>query len=282
MLEPRVGQAAVTLPDGRILLIGGFGPSTVLRSTEIFDPAAGAFTPGPELSGPRTDAVAILLGDGSLLVAGGYDGDVALASAELLDPAATAFKPTGSMATARTSHVGALLPDGRVLVTGGSLAGTTGEVLATTEVYDPATGSWSTTGPMSTRRHKTAAVALDDGRVLVVGGSDERDGRGRYRSAELYDPASGTFALTAGMATARYKLAAAVVRLLDGRVLIAGGASTAEIFDPATGQFEVVDGDDVEGFSFATATRADDGSVVIAGGYDDTITLTDQALRFMP
>jgi hypothetical protein len=282
LLEPRVGHAAVTLLDGRILLIGGFGTSQVLRTTELFDPADGTFAPGPELTEPRTDAATVVLADGSVLVAGGFDGRSALATAEVLDATATAFEATAPLGQARTGPAAVLLADGRVLVAGGSAAGATGEVLAGTEVYDPVTGAWATTGEMSTRRHKLAALTLGDGRVLVVGGSDERDGAGRYRSAELYDPACGTFAATADMAASRYKIAGALARLLDGRVLVAGGARTAEIFDPVAGRFDAVGGDANADVSFATAVLSPNGSVLVIGGYDASITLTDQVLRYTP
>ena len=281
MLEPRVGHAAVALPDGRVILIGGFGASAVTRTTEIYDPATGDFTPGPDLTEPRADPVAFLLADGSVLIAGGYGGSVSLATAELLDPDTMTFTPTGSMTTPRSRNTGVLLADGRVLVIGGS-ALNEGEVLASTELYDPATGTWSTTGDMTVRRHKLGAVTLDDGRVLVVGGSDESDGFGRYRSGEVYDPATGTWTATGDMAAVRYKHQFAVVRLLDGRVLVAGGAPTAELYNAETGTFETVPGSFSVDQSFSVAVRLADGSVVVIGGYDQDILLTDQVLRFVP
>ena len=282
MREPRVGHAAVTLADGRILLIGGFGPGTVTGTTDLFDPASGTMAPGPDLIEPRADPVAILLPNGALLVAGGYDGDRSMASAELLDRGATAFRPTGAMAVARSSHVGALLPDGRVLVMGGSTGGEGSQVRASAEVYDPGTGTWAATDGLTVPRHKLAALGLADWRVLVIGGSDEQDAFGRYRSTELYDPATGAFRRASDMGAPRYKITAAVVRLADGRVLVAGGAPAAELFDPATGTFTSVEGSGSVDRSFIAAVLVQDGSVLVTGGYDESIELSDDVLRFVP
>ena len=282
MREPRVGQAAVLLPDGRVLMIGGFQPGRQTASTEIFDPARNVFAAGPDLLEPLADPVALSLRDGSILVVGGYSGHASVASAELLDPQLVAFRSTGSMSTPRSAHGGALLQDGRVIVIGGNSRGDTGTVLASAEVYDPATGTWSPTGAMSVRRHKLAVVALADGRVLALGGSNEQDAFGQYRSAEIYDPAAGTFTATGDMASPRYKISAAVVRLDDGRVLVAAGSRPAEIYDPASGTFQRVAGDADTAFNFSAAARLADGSVLVSGGYDDGIHLTDQVLRFVP
>lgn len=282
MLQRRVGHTAVTLSDGRILLIGGFGQQGVLATTELFDPATGSFAAGPELSAPRADVAAFLLPDLSVLVAGGFDGQVSVATTEILDATATAFRETAAMSVTRSSHAGALLSDGRVLITGGGSGGGSGEVRASAEVYDPAAGTWAATGEMTARRHKHAAAVLPDGRVLVIGGSDERDSRGRYRSAEIYDPVAGTFGSAGDMGAARYKIVSAVVRLQDGRLLVAGGAPGAEVFDPVGARFEPVGGDGTVDQSFAAAVLLDDGSVYVTGGYDPSIELTDQVLRYTP
>ncbi len=285
MTEARVGHGSVVLPDGRLFLIGGFGPDSVTATTEFLDPSAGTFSAGPPMSEPRADPTALLLDDGTVLVAGGYDGRRPTAGAEIFDPATNTFRPTGSLGTARASHVSVLLHDGTVLVAGGNAGadgGSGSAVQATAELYDPKSGSWTATGDMTARRHKHAGVTLRDGRVLVVGGSDERDGRGVYRSAEIFDPKSGTFRATAEMALGRYKIEDAVVRLADGRVLVAGGAGRAELFDPATATFSTVPGGADAGWSFAVAVVLPDGSVVVSGGYDATITLTDQVARYVP
>jgi len=143
-------------------------------------------------------------------------------------------------------------------------------VEASAEIYDPANGRFILTGSMSRPRYKLAAVLLSDGRVLVAGGSDNRDWRGEYASAEIWDPASGRFSLSGSdMSYKRFKLMHAAVRLPDGRVLIAGGAERPEIYDPAKKTFEPVAGSVGDGRFFSSATLLPDGRVLIAGGYGD-------------
>ena len=82
------------------------------------------------------------------------------------------------------------------------------------------------------------------------------------------------------MKTARYKFRDTAVRLLDGRVLIAGGGRSAELFDPRTEAFETVAGDLGHDYSFASATLLSNGDVVILGGYDDAMRNSDGVWRF--
>ncbi|MGD0247937.1 MAG: kelch repeat-containing protein, partial [Candidatus Limnocylindrales bacterium] len=110
-------------------------------------------------------------------------------------------------------------PDGRVLMAGGGVDTVNGESAASAEIYDPTTGTFSPTGSMSDARDRYSAVALADGRVLVLGGFDEF---GRLlASAELYDPNTGRFSPAGAMSTIRSDFCA--VLLSDGRVLVVGG-----------------------------------------------------------
>jgi WD40 repeat protein len=272
MSSARACHTATLLPNGKVLIAGGAdGSGQNLASAELYDPATGTFHRTGDLSGPRCGAAVILLKSGKVLVAGG-DGlheDERLATAELYDPATGRFSATGSMHIPRNTHSAVLLQDGRVLVVGGSSAGRypDARIEASAEIYDPATGRFAMTGSLNTARHKMAAVLLSEGRVLVVGGSDNRDWRGEYASAELYDPASGRFTTAGEMNSKRFKLTHGAVRLPDGRVLIAGGAERPEIYDPVTKTFQPVNGTVGNSRYFSSATLLADGRVLIAGGY---------------
>ena len=120
---------------------------------------------------------------------------------------------------------------------------------------------------MTHRRHKHSGAALADGRVLITGGSDERDDRGAYRDAEAYDLLTGRFSAIGDMRRTRYKHQGTMTVLADGRVLIAGGSSDPELFDPGSGSFTLIGSSNALAGSFSTATRLDNGQVLIAGGY---------------
>src|SRR5437899_540651 len=267
----RAGHTATLLPNGKVLIAGGYNGS-YLNSSELYDSATGRFTSAGTMVMPRSGHTAVLLPNGKVLLAGGVGTDwTFLDTAELYDPRTDRFTATGNLDVARESHTAILLGNGKVLIAGGHRGRRSSIVIyASSEIYDPATGTFRTGANMIQRRHKHDAVLISDGRVLIVGGSDERDRLGAYRTAEIYDPATGSFARAAEMHLARYKLNGTTARLSDGRVLVAGGATTAELFDPSKNRFEVVPGSFGSDRLFATATRLRDNRVLIAGGYDET------------
>ena len=282
LLRPRVGHAAVRLHDGSVLVAGGWGASEPTATAELYDPGRG-FSRLPPMTTPRGAFTATLLPDGRVLIAGGTNGDRTLRRAELFDPRSRTFRPTGSMHVGRSAHAAAPLRGGRVLVTGGSV----GErALASAEIYDPRTGRFARTRAMTLPRHKHAAVQLRGGGVLVVGGSSGAessgaDYTGRYASAELYDPRRGRFERVGRMLERRFKLPDAVVRLRSGRVVVAGGGRRVELYEPSRRQFRVA-GQTGVALSFSTATALRDGRVLVVGGYDDRIAVTNRAWMISP
>jgi hypothetical protein len=286
MAAKRCCHTATRLPDGRVLIAGGFD-GRYLSSAEIYDPGTGQFSPTGSLTTPRMDHVAVLLDTGQVLLAGGVGtGWTFLASAELYDPASGTFTPTGALTTARESHTATRLLDGRVLITGGHQGRHAALVVYdSAELYDPSTGVFTPTGHMTLRRHKHDAVLLADGRVLITGGSDERDDLNAYASAELYDPSTGALSPAGDMPSIRYKHIGTSLRLKDGRVLIAGGARQAVIYDPLRGAFNSVPGDlgsAALSRLFSTATLLPNGQVLITGGYGLGQQVSAQAWLYLP
>jgi WD40 repeat protein len=281
MNATRAGHTATLLPSGKVLIAGGYN-GNYLTSAELYDPAARTFTPTNAMHTARSGHVAVLLPSGKVLLAGGVGvGWSFLNNAELYDPASNTFTSTGDMLAARESHTATLLPNGKVLIAGGHKdrrAAMT--IYSSAELYDPATGRFSATGDMTRIRHKHGAVSLADGRVLIVGGADHRDGRPAYSSVEIYNPTTGTFSATGDMNSPRYKIHDALVLLNDGTVLIAGGAERAEVFDPSNNRFTYVSGDLGGSHLFATATRLRNGQVLITGGYHANNQVSSQAWLF--
>src|SRR5262245_48245918 len=190
-------------------LVLSFAASSLTLEAVATEPA------GP-MSVARTAHAAAALADGRALVAGGYTATGLSASAEIYDPATNTFATTAPLATPRAQAPAVRLGDGRILVIGGVGPDPNGSTmpLASTEIFDPATATWTAGGAMLLGRRNPVALALPDGAVLVIGNAAEA-------GCELYDVAAATFTATSCVATPRYDFTAAV--LADGRVLVAGG-----------------------------------------------------------
>jgi galactose oxidase-like protein/Kelch motif protein len=269
----RSGHTATLLKNGKVLLVGGWTGRYDLRgSAELFDPATGAFTATGNLVVERAGNTATLLADGRVLITGGEDRqENAIASAEIYDPTTGKFTLTGGMAEPRGSHTATALKDGRVLIVGGGSGHYPSQTIyRSAELFDPATAKFTVAGQTTVGRHKHAAILLSSGKVLIVGGSDNRDWHGEYASAEMYDPVSGTFTATGAMSTSRFKIPQAATLLPNGRVLVAGGGPFAEVYDETTGTFTRVPGSLGAARFFASATLLPGGRALITGGYAES------------
>lgn len=274
----RAGHSATLLPNDKVLIAGGYN-GTYLSSTEIFDPQTQSFSNGPAMTTARSGHPITGLNNGKILFAGGVGvGWSFLQSAELYNISTNSFSATGSMTTARESHTATLLKNGTVLVTGGHKdrrAYMT--VYSSAEIYNPSSGKFESIGNMMIKRHKHDAIGLADGKVLITGGSDERDSKGTYSSAELYDPQSSSFKPVSNMNIDRYKHNGTSILLSNGNVLIAGGANKAEIFNNASRKFEIVQGSMGTKRLFSCATRLPNGDVLITGGYNENQVASEYA-----
>lgn len=285
LAQPRRGHTATVLKSGRVLVAGGSRPQSFerLASVELYDPVkdawsscgeggAGPDCPGP-MNDPRSQHTATLLPDGRVLVVGGNDAD--LTTAETYDPKTGTWTPRGSLNIRRFGFSATLLAGspgecgvhcGKVLVAGGHgeeipepapvplvTPNSVAPSLYTAELYDPATGDWTLTGPLNTGRLDHTASSLPDGRVMVAGGVGLGDRlncdlqlrcenlliRNKVLAdTEVYDPVTGTWAETDALNIQRRAHTAR--GLEDGTVLVAGGDSnapgpsnqgTAELYD---------------------------------------------------
>ncbi len=199
----RYNHTATSLPNGKVLVAGGYvGGQGDLASAELYDPASGNWTATGSLVTPRNLHTATLLLNGKVLVVGGQSGFDDTTTAELYDPGSGTWTAAGSLRPG-FGHTATLLPDGKVLIAGGFNYefGFGGGSHAGAALYDPASGNWTMTGRLATARDRHTATLLPTGKVLVAGGGNHMVwfGLGTLSTAELYDPASGTWTATGSL-----------------------------------------------------------------------------------
>lgn len=270
MVVPRHSHTATRLADGLVLIAGGYAANgDPVAEVERFDPVRRHFEPAGRMLDARAGHTAQLLRDGRVLMVGGVGPQwTFLSSAELFDPARSRAERLAPMSVPRESHVAVTLNDGRVLIAGGHSGRRAAIRLYTSaEVYDPVLRRFTRTGDMRVRRHKHDAVRAADGRVLITGGSDERDDHGAYRTTEWYDPRTGVFTMGPVLERARYKHERSSLLMANGDILIAGGAAEPEVLDRQANRFRVIPSPTPLAGQFSAAALLPNGRVLITGGY---------------
>src|SRR5208282_3712039 len=286
MATARRFHTATLLGNGKVLVAGGEDDgATAFSSAELYDPSAGTFSPTGSMTVPRVGHTATVLSNGKVLITGGATdaSENALSSAELYDPVTGTFSAiTVGMTTARVSHTATLLQDGRVLVAGGDtiffngVQNTSIQSLASAEIFDPSMGTFTSTANMNAARETHTATLLNDGTVLIAGGSDGALGNSTpaatvYSSAELFNPSTLQFTPAGSMSTERDFFTATL--LGNGTVLISGGTNTtdflasADLFDPTSTSFSPTGNLTAPRF-YHDASALNDGTVLLSGGSD--------------
>jgi N-acetylneuraminic acid mutarotase len=256
-------QAAARLPDGSVLVAGGLSVTesgeSLLSSAEIYHPASGTWSPTAPLDTASDGLTATLLGNGKVLVTGFF-----ATNQELYDPVHGTWSETGAQPSAGYG-LSALLHNGQVLVTAGPNGASA--------LYNPATNTWSQTGSLTTPRNGGTATTLQNGEVLVVGGSSVNGGN-TLTSAELYNPTKGTWSPTGSLPVGRQGQSA--VLLPNGKVLLAGGCSeVCQNSSSTVGTYLYAQGFWSQAGSLPTSHSAQrasvlgDGDVLLAGGNEN-------------
>lgn len=254
---------------------GGSGNNNNSSLPPVFTPVSSTMTTA------RAGHAQVTLQNGSVLISGGFSSSIfpgsALYTAELFNPVTSTFTAISNhMQSPRTNHTATLLLNGQVLLSGGQIDNNNGDGSSTAELFDPVTQTFmAISAHMTSPRGGHAAVLLNDGTVLVIGGFNNSSTP--QRTAEVFDPATNTFtALTALMTLPRAEFTA--ILLPDGKVLIAGGESnkigtdTAEIFDPATSTFTAI-GATMRSIRFAhSGSQLSNGHVLLTGGASSFFT----------
>jgi hypothetical protein len=276
----RYGHSATLLNNGKVLIAGGTNSATGrLASAELYDPTTGTFSVTGSLS-CACGYSATLLPNGTVLFLGGFDGTNAVTSAELYNPIAGKFSSTGSLNVARAGPSSTLLGNGKVLVAGGVYyTGTipytaVAHYLASAELYDPSTGTFTLTGSLHTARSSQTATLLGNGNVLLAAGQNDGANGGYLSSAELYNPATGKFTVTGSLNTPRILHTAHL--LASGKVLIVAGnhfgsIASAELYDPASGTFSNTASLNTPRQGHASALLTN-GQVLAVGGYESQLS----------
>ena len=256
----RADHTATLLPDGKVLITGGFGGNfQPLASAELYDPSTDRFTPTSNMNTARAWHTAILLANGKVLITGGVQDSqfsTFLVSAEIYDPSIGTFAATGNMILGGRVR-STLLPDDRVFIAeDGNVA----------EIYDPASGTFALTSAYTSSSPVLVdtATLLPDGRVLVAGCATQCSGG----TTEVYDSQTGMFSAT-GPRRAWDTVSTATL-LMNGTVLFVEGndgalPDDAEVYDPTSGVFTHI-GFTSNVHEFSAAARLPDGTVLIAGG----------------
>ena len=265
MASKRVAHVAALLAGGEVLVAGGSGSATAATTAELFDPAAGAFTPAGTLTSGRTRG---RRGGARRRARAPHRGGDMAGTAEVYDPTAGTFTAVAPLLAARSDPTATLLADGRVLVAGGM--GASG-ALASAEIFDPTTGAWAAAASMEAARTSHTATLLPTGAVLVAGGSATA---AALASAELYDPTSNAWTSAPPMESSRASHTATL--LANGGVLVAGGVDatssaerSSELFDPDEGRGIPLSSMN-HGRLLHTATPHSLGEVLVAGGEDQS------------
>jgi N-acetylneuraminic acid mutarotase/sugar lactone lactonase YvrE len=273
-LALRVAASAVRLANGKVLIAGGQGNASniVFSSAELFDPNTGTWSPTGSMAVTRYGHTMTLLPNGKVLVVGGTSCIScfnALGSAELYDPASGTWSNTGSLAAVRLAHTATLLANGKVLVAGGGSTNNGDLMKSSAELYDPATGVWTSAGIMPSGAHFVhSAAMLSDGRVVVAGGRNTS--AVLTAAVDIYNPATNAWSAASPMSRRRSRYT--LNPLPDGKLLATGGddgttLASTEIYDPGTGAWTA-------GASLSSkranhaAVRLMDGAILVIGGSD--------------
>ena len=272
MTVRRYADNGILLSDGRVLIMPRYGHLPI----EIYDPHSRRFQAVADVPSNVTIATATLLPGGEVFLTN-------LDHTGVFDPDARTFHSIFKREEIRRLHTATLLKDGRVLIVGGLRGGLEDGLVGRNVIYDPSSRGVSQAGILQVDRINHKAVLLQDGRVLIVGGTA---GKGPFvQTAEMYDPETNTFS-PAGVSTGD-PLSAAL--LPSGTVLLVHSHNgDIVLYNPATRAFSPT-GHSIGWRSSPTVTLLADGRVMIAGGTKDTGNghtfkeeITDQIFIFAP
>lgn len=236
----RSDHRATKLSDGRVIITGGFTGSVNTNSCAIYDPEDNSITSSAPMAYGRSSHTATLLPDGRVLVCGGFNPDFGfqMTQCEIWDPQTDSWTNVADLQTPRDSHGATLTPDGQVIIIGGRyFNGITGfyEGLASTEVYDLISDTWSDGPPLVAGHSYVEPITFSSPEVIVLPGGTFDSGIGTELSfswSELWSAETGDWEDISLNTEGRYRYA--VARISENMALVAGGNNgdfgTAELY----------------------------------------------------
>jgi len=280
MTDDRAFGSILPRRDGRWMAVGG-GRGALLaqvavRTTEIHDDVTDSFVFGPQMNQYRSIHTATQLQDGRWLLAGGVDLlNNPQVACEVYDPALDAFVQVAPMGTPRVGHSATLLADGRVLVAGGFDVVTSGidtieHAVNSTEIYNPATNTWSPGPNLRTPRVGQFVIPRPNGTFVLCGGVSYDNlillkVPAVRSTTDIYNPATNTITAGPSMSTGRALIDA--VPIGNDRWLVAGGINQMTLVNQGTPT------NSVEIYNAVTNTWSSAGSMATARANQRNITL---------
>lgn len=284
MSTARNYQAGTILANGSVLVAGGQDENgNTLASAEIYNPTTQTWTLTGSMTTTRYLHSASLLPNGEVLVAGGWPStccngsQTPLSSSELWNPTTGTWTAIGNMANPHADQTATVLSNGNVLIAGGQnyAQGSLQEVeeSAATELYEYASGTWTSVGNMTVAVDYAGAALLSNGTVLEAGGAAGGCCAGLF-SADTFNPATLTWGAIASMIAAR--TGPAVSTILNGTdVLVSGGynccsspistLSSTEYYETAVQAWHLT-GSLNQARAYFTSVTLQDGTVLAVGG----------------
>ncbi|MEM7374549.1 MAG: kelch repeat-containing protein [Bacteroidota bacterium] len=238
----RTWHQSQMLQNGHVLAFGGQN-NGVLGSAELYDPATEMWTQATEMLQPRTQFTSVVLDDGRVMAIGGSNGTAETNTCEIYDPSTNSWSFTDTLAVNTSFASSVKLPDGRVMMT----------YQTTCQIYNPDSAKWFSAPSPSANRKRL--FLLSNGKVLHLGIST---------NAEVYDPASNTWAAVSNDLSGSTTGADGVSTMGDGRVLINGGFKAADIYDPASNSFSSAT-DMLIGIPLGSSIGMTNGNVLVFG-----------------
>ena len=268
----RAAHTATLLPNGDELVAGGQDASgNALASAELYNPTIGTWTVTGSMATARKSHTATLLANGEVLVVGGLGNSnpqaPCLATAELYNPSTGQWSETGSIASARFLQGATLLQNGHVLVAGGDICwGNSGGSSPGTsaEIYDPSTGTWTTTGSMNYARAGAQLTLLQNGEALIAAGSSSGGAQG---TAELFS--NGHWSLTSSLYFCCYHNSDNDVLLTNGDLVIYSAnlpSYASEFYNPSTNVWQRTFGQNYGNLRIGPLALLANGKVLLGGG----------------